>query len=116
MKWLILLLGIASNASASALIKEAMSPLRKMPSLSEPLVLFTNWPLFLGLALYGSAFVLYAVALSKFPLSFAHPALTAGSIALVALLSVIFFGEKLNALNMLGLLAIITGVILLTIK
>lgn len=35
MKWLILILGIASNASASVLVKLAMLPPRRFPSLSD---------------------------------------------------------------------------------
>ena len=51
MKWLILILGIASNASASVLVKMAMMPPRKFPSLSDPMAALTNWPFWLGLAL-----------------------------------------------------------------
>jgi sugar phosphate isomerase/epimerase len=42
MKWLILILGIASNASASVLIKMAMTPPRKLPSLAEPLAVLST--------------------------------------------------------------------------
>ncbi|HSY28370.1 MAG TPA: multidrug transporter, partial [Burkholderiaceae bacterium] len=69
MKWLILIFGIASNASASVLVKMAMMPPRKFPSLSEPLAAFGNWPLWLGVALYGIAFLLYAAALGRLPLN-----------------------------------------------
>jgi hypothetical protein len=41
MKWLILVLGIASNASASVLVKIAMMPPRSFPSLSDPVALVT---------------------------------------------------------------------------
>ena len=49
MKWLILVLGIASNASASVLVKMAMMPPRKFPSLSDPMAALSNWPFWLGL-------------------------------------------------------------------
>lgn len=45
MKWFILIIGIACNASASVLIKMAMMPPRKLPSLTAPFELFYNWPL-----------------------------------------------------------------------
>jgi hypothetical protein len=41
MKWLILVLGIASNASASVLVKIAMMPPRSFPSLGDPVALVT---------------------------------------------------------------------------
>ncbi len=56
MKWLILVLGIAANASASVLVKMAMTPPRKFPSLSDPMSAFGNRPFWLGLGLYGGAF------------------------------------------------------------
>jgi small multidrug resistance pump len=71
MKWLVLLLGIASNASASLLIKLAFQPPFRLPSLTAPMAALENWPLLLSLFLYGSAFVLYAVALKFFLLNVA---------------------------------------------
>ena len=50
MKWLILVLAIAANASASALVKMAMTPPRRFPSLADPMAALANWPLWLGLA------------------------------------------------------------------
>ena len=72
MKWLILILGIASNASASVLVKIAMMPPRKFPSLSEPMAALNNWPFWLGLGLCGAAFLLYAAALARLPLNVAN--------------------------------------------
>lgn len=116
MKWLILILGIASNASASVLIKMAMTPPRKLPSLAEPLAMFSNWPLWLGIFLYGMAFLLYAAALAFLPLNVAHPILTSGAIACVALLSVILFREPMHWSTIAGILMVIGGVALITLK
>lgn len=114
MKWLVLLLGIASNASASVLIKIGLHPSRPLPSLSEPWLLFKNWALLLGIFLYGCAFVLYAVALKYFPLNVAHPTLTSGAIATVAILSVVVLGESLRPAMVVGLGFMVLGVLLLT--
>ena len=114
MKWLVLLLGIASNASASLLIKLALQPPFRLPSLTAPWEALENWPLLLGLFLYGSAFVLYAVALKFFPLNVAHPTLTSGAIASVAVLSVVVLGEAVRPAMVAGLGFIVLGVILLT--
>ena len=79
MKWLILILGIVSNASASVLVKMAMMPPRKFPTLADPVGSLSNWPFWLGLMLYGAAFLLYAAALARLPLNVAHPVLTSGA-------------------------------------
>ena len=114
MKWLILISGIASNACASVLIKLAMLAPRKFPSLQDPTAALTNWPFWLGLAMYGGAFLLYAAALSRLPLNIAHPVLTSGAIATVALSSVLVFQEPFQWTTGVGIGLIIAGVALLT--
>lgn len=116
MKWLLLLGGISCNAAASVLIKIAMNPPFKSPSLSEPLMLLGNWPLWLGLSLYGGAFVIYAATLTQLPLNVAHPVLTAGAIAAVALSSGLIFHEPFPWTTLLGIALVVLGVILITLR
>ncbi|MBC3869475.1 DMT family transporter [Undibacterium oligocarboniphilum] len=116
MKWLILILGITANASASVLVKLAMMPPRQFPSLRDPLGTMSNWPFWLGLGLYGAAFLLYAAALSRLPLNVAHPVLTSGAVAAVALLSVLLFKEPFYWTTGLGILLVVTGVVLITAR
>lgn len=116
MKWLILLVGVLSNASASVLIKMAMMPPRKFPSLADPMAALSNWPFWLGLGLYGTAFLLYAAALARLPLNVAHPVLTAGAVAVVALFSVLIFREALHWTTIAGILLVIAGVALITAR
>ncbi len=116
MQWLILVLGIAANASASILVKMAMLPPRRFPSLADPLAALSNWPFWLGLALYGGAFLLYAAALERLPLNVAHPVLTSGAIAIVALFSVLIFREPFYWTTGAGILLVIVGVALITAR
>ena len=116
MKWLILILGIASNASASVLIKLAMMPPRKFPSPSDPMGALSNWPFWLGLALYGFAFLLYAAALARLPLNIAHPVLTSGAVATVALCSLVIFHEPFQWTTIAGIVLVIAGVALITLR
>ncbi|PKG93990.1 multidrug transporter [Pseudomonas sp. Choline-3u-10] len=116
MNWLILMLGILSNASASVLVKMAMMPPRKFPSLGDPLGTLSNWPFWLGLGLYGAAFLLYAAALARLPLNVAQPVLTAGAIATVALLSVLIFRESFHWTTGAGIVLVIAGVALITAR
>lgn len=114
MKWLILIFGITSNALASVLIKVAILPPRKFPSLSEPMVALYNWPFWLGLGLYGAAFLFYAAALARLPLNVAHPILTTGAVATVALFSVLFFREPFYWTTGAGIALVIVGALLIT--
>ena len=107
-------MGIAANASASVLIKLAMLHPRKFPSLSDPMGAFSNWPFWLGLGLYGGAFLLYAAALTKFPLNMAHPMLTSGAVATVAVLSAIIFKEPFHWTTVAGIFLVIAGVFLIS--
>ena len=116
MKWLILILAIASNASASDMVKMAMMPPRKFPSPSDPMAALTNWPFWLGLGLYGAAFLLYAAALARLPLNVAHPVLTAGAVATVALFSVLIFREPFHWTTGAGIVLVIAGVALITAR
>ena len=116
MKWLILILGIAANASASVLVKMAMMPPHKFPSPSDPWAALSNWPFWLGLGLYGAAFLLYAAALARLPLNVAHPVLTAGAVASVALLSVLIFKEPFHWTTGAGILLVIAGTALITAR
>jgi hypothetical protein len=57
MKWLILFLGIAANASASVLVKLAMMPPRRFATRSDPMAPVSNRPVLVGSVRYGVAFV-----------------------------------------------------------
>jgi len=116
MKWLILIIGIAANASASILIKMAMMPPRQFPSLRDPWAALSNWPFWLGLGLYGAAFLLYAAALARLPLNVAHPVLTTGAVAVVALLSVLIFKEPFHWTTGAGIFLVMAGVALITAR
>lgn len=116
MKWVIIILGISFNAVASMLVKLSVSPPRKMPSFSELDTALTNWPFWLGLICYGIAFLLYAEALVRLPLNVAHPLLTSGAIAVVALSSIFLSREPFYWTTGVGIILVITGVALITMR
>lgn len=113
MKWLILLFGIASNASASLLIKLALLPPSSPSPLDDAWRVLWNGKLWLGILLYVLAFVWYALALKFFPLNIAHPILTTGAMTSVALLSVLVLQESLRPNMIYGLAFMGFGIILL---
>ena len=116
MKWLLILIGIASNAIASSLVKHGVSD--KAHSFFPNTILepFANVWLITGVILYGMAFVLYALSLKYLPLSVAHPILTVGSICLVYFISFTVFNEKISTGSAIGLVLIIMGIVLLAFK
>lgn len=116
MKWLILMLGIVANASASIMVKIAIMPPRKFPSPTDPLAALNNWPFWLGLSLYGGTFLLYATALASLPLNVAHPIMTCGAVATVALFSVLIFHEPLHWTIVAGILLVMAGVVLISAR
>lgn len=116
MKWIILILGILSNATASVLVKVAMSPPRTFPSIQDPLGALKNWPFWLGLALYGTAFLLYAASLARLPLNVAHPILTTGAVATVALFSFFVLHEAFHWTTILGIIFVMIGVALISAR
>lgn len=116
MKWMILSLGILSNASASIMVKMAMMPPRKFPSLADPMSALKNWPFWLGLVLYGTAFLLYAAALARLPLNVAHPILTTGAVATVALFSYFILDEAFHWTTILGIVFVSVGVGLISAR
>ncbi len=115
MKWFILIFGILSNVLASVLVKIAGQKHDLVAGAKEPLQLLFNIPLVSGVVLYGVAFILYALALQKFPLSFAHPVLTSGAILGVALFSLLFFNEPFGFTKWIGFFLVIVGVVLISV-
>lgn len=94
----------------------AMLPPRKFPTLDDPLGALVNWPFWLGLGLYGVAFLLYSAALARLPLNVAHPVLTSGAVAAVAVSSVVIFREPFYWTTAMGIFLVIAGVALITAK
>lgn len=71
--------------------------------------LLTNWHLLAGFALYGTATIVYLLALRRGELSVLYP-IIATSYIWTALLAVYFLGEKMTFINWFGILFIVLGV------
>lgn len=114
MMWLSVALAIVLNALASVMLKLASQPPFQLPSLARPFTVLSNWPLLVGLVSYGLAFGLYALAVSRLPLGVVYPVLTSGAIALVVMISVVWFKEPLHPSALMGVLLVLAGVVLIT--
>lgn len=71
--------------------------------------IITNWPIILGLALYGIGAVLLLIALRHGELSVLYP-IIALSYVWVNLLAMHFFNEPINLFKWLGIAVIVLGV------
>ena len=112
---MLVVLGIATNATASVLIKYAMMPERNV-SILEPVSIIVNVPLWFGLLFFCVAFLIYAFILQRLPLNVSYPILTSGSITLVSILSVFFFDEAVTVEKIVGVMLIIIVVTLISLK
>ena len=73
---------------------------------------FTNWQLLIGCILYGTAAVIFIIALKGGELSVLYP-IIATSYVWVSLLSGYYFNETITLLKWLGILSIVVGVSLI---
>lgn len=75
-----------------------------------------EWVSLLGMIFYIFSFLLWMIIIPRFNLSFIVP-LSVGLVQILVLFAAIFIlKEKVNFLNLLGVLTIIVGIILLNIK
>jgi small multidrug resistance pump len=70
-------------------------------------------PLFwLSLGLYAVGFFSYTIALSRLELSKAYPVSSAAAIVIIAGVSFLFFRESLDAMKVVGLVLLVSGIFL----
>jgi small multidrug resistance pump len=112
--YIYLFLIIIFNSSASILLKLAAKNTIYNPSRFVFSILL-EWRLISGIILYGLAFILYARSLNYFNLNYVQPITTSATIVMVAIASKLIFSENITALNFIGIILIICGVILSTI-
>ena len=75
--------------------------------------IITNWPLILGITLYGLGAILVVIALRGGEVTVLYPIITT-SYVWVTLASGYFFGEIVNKFRWLGITLIIIGIIMMT--
>ncbi len=118
MKWISLSLTILLTAAANLLLKAAS--MRQAPSagnaVSDFLAAVRNPSYLAGALCLGVALIPYAIALRKIDVSVAYPIMTSSVMLLVSLLAVALFHESFTIIKLLGVLAILCGVALLSAK
>lgn len=101
--WVSLIGALFCSGFANALSKRA-SHLRGRPRV---------WGLLLAIGCFGFGLILYALALTGIPLGIAYPVLIGGSVALVTVLAITWFRERVSMRQGIGLVLILAGLLLL---
>jgi multidrug transporter EmrE-like cation transporter len=114
---LLLLVLTVSNVAAQLMLKKSVLSLEKdafsLSNLSRtlPQILFSGYTI-TALLLLALGFVLFLVLISDTQLSVVYPIVISLTLVLILFAGRIFFGESLNSYQILGIGAIIIGIVL----
>lgn len=99
-KWLILLSSILFEVLGTSFLKHAFQPDRIIHS-----------ALTLVVGFYVASFVLLGYAMRHFDLSVAYAIWAGLGVTLVAVIGVVFFGDKVSALKLASIAMIVAGIV-----
>ncbi len=106
--WLMLVGSILFNVAGNLLVKQ-FSTTVEIRSIWDYLAV----PFVLGIGAFGIGVVFYGRALKDIPIVMAYPIQVGACIVLIAAFAVAAFGEKISALDALGIALIAAGIALL---
>jgi len=116
-----LVVALALNAAANLMIKFGMRAIDLELAGASPMangiagllrILLRNWVLLAGLGCFALNVVFYAFALQKLAISVAYPIMVASGFGIIVTVAGIMLGERLSALQWVGVAAILLGVTL----
>jgi multidrug transporter EmrE-like cation transporter len=111
-----ILLTIIGNVAGNAMVKLGSSRAVGITDLPSAIRFALHPAIIGGIAILGVTFFIYAHALTKFNLSVAYPIITSITLVGVTIISILYLGEKLTALQITGLVTIVIGVWLVVPK
>ena len=111
MGYILLGAALVCNALANFLLKVGASDFASLRSVGLVRGVFTNYALLFGLVLFACNVVLYALALSKIPLSLGYPVMVGGGLVILTALSALYLREAVGLWQVVGVLCIIVGVV-----
>ena len=114
-----LVLSFSGGIAGQLLLKNGMNKVGKISLLEENIFkniwkMFTNLSVTIGTIIFGFSIVLWLFALSGLDLSYAYP-LVSINYVVIALLSKMFFKEKINLMRWVSIFIICFGVVLVSI-
>jgi multidrug transporter EmrE-like cation transporter len=117
--WVLIMLGVGTNAAAQLLLKTATRPLSGFTVFDADTlmrsigILALSAPFWAGMMCYAFSLCVWLAALSKAPVSVAYPMLSFGYVV-VAVVSAMWLGESLTWAKVLGIALICAGVVLVS--
>jgi len=116
-----LAIALALNAGANLMIKFGMRAIDLelagasalsggIPGLAR--LLLRHWSVLVGLTCFAANVVFYAYALQKLPISMAYPVMVTAGFAIIVVVAGLMLGERLTPTQWFGVVAILTGVVL----
>lgn len=118
-RYIILLVAILSNVSAQISLRFGMKTINitRKSNLFDTLInIFQNKYIWLGLFFYGIGFSLYLYILSKFDVSYIYPIITASIFILLLTFSSILLNEPITIKKTFGIIIIIIGIFIASMK
>jgi small multidrug resistance pump len=100
--WIALALAIISEVIGTSFLKSAAGFTRLAPSL-------------IVIVAYVASFYFLSLALKTLPLGIAYAVWAGTGVALIALAGFAFFGDKLDAAAIIGILLIVSGVVVINV-
>ncbi|HDR9072091.1 multidrug efflux SMR transporter [Burkholderia vietnamiensis] len=98
--WLILAASVAAESLGTAALNLSVGFTRLLPSV-------------LTVTFYVAAVILMAVATKRIEMSLAYAAWAGSSVVLTVVIGFVWFGESMNVVKAIGLIAAISGIVLL---
>lgn len=116
MGYVLLVGALVFNACANILMKVGASRFAGLRNTGVSAAVLHNWPLLLGIFLFALNVVLYALALSRIPLSIGYPIMAVGGLAIITTVSALYLGETITLVQLTGLLLLAGGIVLVAYK
>lgn len=116
MGYLFLALALVLNAGANILLKIGSAQFAGWHDTGIVRAAFTNPALLAGVGLFALNVILYALALSRIPLSVGYPVMVVGGLVIVTLASVLYLRESISLLQSIGLALLVVGVVLVAYR
>jgi multidrug transporter EmrE-like cation transporter len=113
MHWLLLILALSLNASASLLLKlgsNLQRPLAGDAGLWEKATNFLNAPTVGALVLFAANVLIYRKALDVLDISVAYPVMVSGGLVIVTVVAAVGLRERVTVAQIAGMVLIAAGV------
>jgi multidrug transporter EmrE-like cation transporter len=113
MQYFYLILAFVLNSAANILFKLNATNGVELAGKSIFFIVRHNYLFILGILFFGINAIFYFLALRNIPLSTAYPIMVVMSLLIISVTSYFIIGEKINLMQLIGYIMIITGVTLI---